>query len=61
VIGGARLGGGVGSIGGTILAALLLTVIFSGIATMGLPGPYQDIVKGAMIGAAIILMRSRSS
>ena len=57
VLGGGRLGGGVGSIVGTLLAALLLTIIFTGVATVGLAGPYQDILKGILIGAAIILMR----
>jgi ribose transport system permease protein len=57
VLGGGRLGGGRGSIPGTVLGALLLTLIFTGIAILGLPGPYQDLVKGAMIGLAIVLMR----
>lgn len=57
ILGGTRLGGGVGSIVGTTLGALLLTVIFVGIATLGLPGPYQDIAKGAAIVFAILLMR----
>lgn len=57
VLGGGRLGGGTGNVIGTGLGALLLTLIFTGIAVIGLPGPYQDIVKGVMIGVAILLMR----
>lgn len=57
VLGGARLGGGIGSALGTLLSALLLTMIFMGIATVGLPGPYQDVAKGAAIGLAVLLMR----
>ena len=57
ILGGTRLGGGVGSVVGTSLGALFLTVIFVGIATLGLPGPYQDIARGAAIVLAILLMR----
>lgn len=57
VLGGARLGGGVGSVFGVLLASVLLTMIFMGIATVGLPGPYQDVAKGAAIGLAVLLMR----
>ena len=59
VLGGGRLGGGEGEIVGAALGALLLTLIFTGIAVLGLPGPYQDIIKGVMIGVAIVLMRKR--
>jgi len=59
ILGGSRLGGGIGSVAGTMLGAILLTMIFVGIANMGLPGPYQDIAKGALIGVAILLMRKR--
>ena len=57
LLGGARLGGGTGSVVGTLLASFLLSVIFAGIATVGLAGPYQDIAKGAAIGMAVLLMR----
>jgi ribose transport system permease protein len=57
VLGGTRLGGGNGSIIGTTLGTLLLTAIFFGIATLGLPGPYQDIARGGAIVLAILLMR----
>jgi ribose/xylose/arabinose/galactoside ABC-type transport system permease subunit len=57
ILGGARLGGGIGSVTGTLLSSLLLTMIFMGIATVGLPGPYQDVAKGAAIGLAVLLMK----
>ncbi|MFN0317918.1 MAG: ABC transporter permease [Burkholderiales bacterium] len=57
VLGGARLGGGAGSVTGTLLSSLLLTMIFMGIATVGLPGPYQDVAKGAAIGLAVLIMK----
>lgn len=57
ILGGGRLGGGAGTIIGTTLGALLLTMIFAGIATVGLSGPYQDIAKGLAIALAILLTR----
>ena len=57
ILGGARLGGGVGNVVGSALGAILFTMVFMGIAMAGLPGPYQDIAKGAAIGVAILLMR----
>jgi ribose transport system permease protein len=58
LFGGGRLGGGVGSVLGTFLAAILLTLIFTGIATLGLSGSFQDIAKGVLVGIAIFLMRA---
>ena len=57
ILGGSRLGGGKGSIAGTALGAILLLVIFNGIAAMGLAGAYQLITKGAVIAGVIFLMR----
>ena len=57
ILGGGRLGGGVGHMVGATLAATLLTMIFMGIATIGLAGPYQDITKGVAIAAAILVTR----
>ena len=57
ILGGSRLGGGKGSIVGTALGAILLLVIFNGIAAMGLAGAYQLITKGAVIAGVIFLMR----
>jgi ribose/xylose/arabinose/galactoside ABC-type transport system permease subunit len=57
ILGGAHLGGGTGSIAGSLLGAILLTMIFVGIAAIGLPAPDQDIAKGALIGMAILIMR----
>lgn len=59
VIGGGSLTGGKGSVLGTILGALLMTVIRSGCTQMGLPNWVQEIVTGAIILIAISLDRLR--
>ncbi|MDT5080238.1 MAG: ribose transport system permease protein [Mycobacterium sp.] len=57
ILGGTRLGGGRGSIAGTVLAAVLIGFLASGIQAVGLPSSGQDIVRGVVIGAAVLLMR----
>lgn len=59
VIGGGSLTGGQGSVLGTLLGALLMTVIRSGCTQMGLPNWVQEIVTGAIILVAIALDRLR--
>lgn len=57
ILGGGRLGGGKGSVIGTLLGALLLTMMFSGIAGMGLTAAWQLMTKGLILVVVIILMR----
>jgi ribose transport system permease protein len=57
ILGGGRLGGGKGSVIGTFLGAILLTMIFSGIAGLGLNASWQLMIKGAILVAVIVLMR----
>lgn len=57
ILGGGRLGGGKGSVVGTFLGAILLTMIFSGIAGLGLNASWQLIIKGAILVVVIALMR----
>lgn len=59
VIGGGSLNGGEGSIAGTIVGALIMTVIRSGCAQMGLPNWVQEIVTGVIIVIAVALDRWR--
>lgn len=59
VIGGGSLTGGRASVLGTILGAILMTVIRSGCTQMGLPNWVQEIVTGAIILVAIALDRLR--
>lgn len=61
VIGGTSLSGGVGTIGGTILGALLVGVINNGLDLMNVSSYYQAIVKGVIIVGAVWLDRNRTS
>ena len=55
VIGGVSLSGGRGSIVGTVLGALIFGVIISGFTFLRLDAFYQEMVKGAIIIAAVVL------
>ena len=59
VIGGGSLSGGEGSVFGTIIGALIMTVIRSGCSQMGLPNWVQEIVTGTIIVLAVALDRFR--
>jgi ribose/xylose/arabinose/galactoside ABC-type transport system permease subunit len=59
VIGGGSLSGGEGSILGTLVGALIMTVIRSGCSQMGLPNWVQEIVTGCIIVIAVALDRWR--
>lgn len=53
VIGGTRLSGGVGTVGGTLLGVLLMGVIGNGLDLLNVPSYYQQIVKGIIIIGAV--------
>jgi inositol transport system permease protein len=57
VIGGTSLSGGVGSVGGTVLGALLMGVINNGLDLLNVSSYYQQIVKGMIIIGAVWLDR----
>jgi ribose transport system permease protein len=59
VIGGGSLSGGQGSIPGTLIGALLLTVIKTGCTHVGLPNWVQEILTGFIIVAAMGIDRLR--
>jgi len=59
VIGGGSLSGGEGSVLGSIVGALIMTVIRSGCSQMGLPNWVQEIVTGSIIVFAVALDRWR--
>jgi len=59
VIGGGSLNGGEGSILGTIVGALIMTVIASGCTQKGYPNWVQEIITGGIIVAAVALDRLR--
>jgi len=59
VIGGGSLSGGQGTIFGSLIGALIMTVIRSGCTQMGLANWIQEIVTGAIIIIAVALDRLR--
>jgi len=63
VIGGASLSGGQGSIAGTLVGALIMTVVDNGCTKLGLDNWVQELVTGGIIVAAVALdrLRARSS
>jgi len=59
VIGGGSLSGGEGSVLGSLVGALIMTVIRSGCSQMGLPNWVQEMVTGLIIVLAVALDRLR--
>jgi ribose transport system permease protein len=55
VLGGASLAGGVGSVGGTVLGALLIGVLNNGLALMKVDEFYQLVARGLVILGAMLL------
>lgn len=60
VIGGTSLAGGVGRITGTLIGALLIGVMNNGLDLMGVESYYQQVIKGILIVAAVMLDQSRN-
>ena len=59
VIGGASLSGGEGSVFGSLIGALIMTVVANGCTKMEISNWVQDIVTGGIIIAAVVLDRMR--
>jgi putative xylitol transport system permease protein len=59
VIGGTSLSGGTGSLGGTVIGALLIGVINNGLNLLGVSSYYQQLIKGVIIVGAVLLDSSR--
>jgi ribose transport system permease protein len=59
VIGGASLNGGRGTILGTLTGALLMQTIVSGSTQLGLNNPFQNIILGIIIVAAVTVDQIR--
>lgn len=53
VIGGTALAGGIGTIYGAIIGALIMQSLQSGMAMVGVDAPYQNIVVGAVLVLAV--------
>jgi len=54
VIGGTSLSGGVGRLTGTVIGTVILGVLTSGFTFLNVDAHYQEIIKGAVIIAAVI-------
>jgi ribose/xylose/arabinose/galactoside ABC-type transport system permease subunit len=55
VIGGTSMSGGVGTIWGTVVGALIIGVIQNGLDFMNVSAFYQDIIKGLIIIIAVLM------
>ncbi len=55
VIGGTSLAGGIGRIGGTVIGMLILGLMTSGFTFLRIDAFYQEIVKGVIIVAAVVV------
>jgi ribose/xylose/arabinose/galactoside ABC-type transport system permease subunit len=61
VLGGARLSGGVGSIGRTLLGTAILVMVLNELTLHGVPGTWQTTVTGLLILAAVLADRAARS
>ncbi len=59
VIGGTSLAGGVGRVTGTVIGTIILGVMTSGFTFLRIDAYYQEIVKGIIIVAAVIIDQYR--
>ncbi len=59
VIGGASLSGGSGTVTGTLIGALIMTVVNNGCTKLDMPNWVQEIVTGCIIVAAVTLDQVR--
>ncbi len=61
VIGGGSLSGGEGSIGGSLIGALIMAFLRNGCQQMGWPNYIQEIIIGVIIVLAVALDRARAT
>jgi inositol transport system permease protein len=60
VIGGTSLNGGVGTIGGTVIGAIILASMRNGMTLMNMDAYWQEIVEGIIIITAVIIDRRKN-
>lgn len=59
VLGGTSLAGGLGTIGGTLVGAMIIGVLDNGLNLLNVSSFYQQVAKGAVILLAVLLDRKR--
>ncbi|HEX2986538.1 MAG TPA: ABC transporter permease [Caproiciproducens sp.] len=55
VIGGISMSGGIGTLSGTVIGAFLMSVLKTGLMSMGLQGHYQTFFTGLVVVLAVLL------
>lgn len=60
ILGGTSFLGGIGSVWGTVVGALMIAVLSNGLILTGVPDVWQSIVKGLIIIGAVALDRFRT-
>ena len=60
IVGGVSFSGGIGSVWGMVLGALIIGVINNGMDLLGVEAFYKQVVKGAIIILAVLLDRRRA-
>ncbi len=55
VLGGTSMSGGIGTIGGTIIGALVINVLNDGMTMMGVSSFWQQVIRGVVIVVAVII------
>ena len=61
LLGGAKLGGGVGKLAGTTIGVLVLAVLANGVDLFGVSAYYQQVVTGGVLLAAILIDRAHKA
>lgn len=61
ILGGTSFVGGIGSIWGTLIGAMIIAVLTNGLIQCGVPDIWQSIIKGAIIIVAVMLDRFRQA
>jgi len=59
VIGGTSLTGGIGGIPLTVVGVLIIGLINNGLDLLGISSYYQQVIKGLMIVAAVLIDKTR--
>jgi ribose transport system permease protein len=60
ILGGASLSGGIGTVTGTLLGALIIGVINNGMNQLGISAFFQQIVKGSIIVVAVLIRQKNN-